>query len=110
MKRTVDYHWHLAELMARNGLHNSTDLLPRLAERGISLSPSQAYRLVTGRPERVSLQVIAALCDLLDCEIGDLVTLTAGNAARRARPTADNVVALNDPSGRPTRARIIRDD
>ena len=32
MKRDVDYHWHLAELMARHGLHNSTDLAPLLRD------------------------------------------------------------------------------
>ena len=36
MKRTVDYQWHLAELMARHGLHNTTDLSAHLTERGIS--------------------------------------------------------------------------
>jgi hypothetical protein len=47
MKRDVDYQWRLAELMARRGLNNSTDLAPLLRERGIDLSPSQVYRVVT---------------------------------------------------------------
>ena len=34
MKRQVDYTWRVAELMAAAGMHNSTDLIPRLAERG----------------------------------------------------------------------------
>lgn len=55
MRKTITYQWHLAELMAKAGMHNSTDLLPHLLERSIDLSPSQAYRLVTGRPERVSI-------------------------------------------------------
>ncbi|MDT5220626.1 MAG: hypothetical protein QOF15_2731 [Mycobacterium sp.] len=33
MKRKVDYTWRLAELMAARGLHNTTDLIPLLAER-----------------------------------------------------------------------------
>src|SRR5690606_17654333 len=60
MRKTITYQWHLAELMAKAGMHNSTDLLPHLLERGIDLSPSQAYRLVTGRPERLSLPFRAA--------------------------------------------------
>lgn len=28
--KQVDYRWHVAELMARNGMHNTTDLAPRL--------------------------------------------------------------------------------
>ncbi|ETZ44743.1 transcriptional regulator, XRE family [Mycobacterium avium MAV_120709_2344] len=34
MKRQVDYTWRLAELMAARGMHNSTDLIPLLVERG----------------------------------------------------------------------------
>lgn len=70
MKRRVDYTWRLAELMAARGMHNSTDLIPLLAERGIQLSRPQVYRVVHQRPERVSLQMIAALCDILGCGVG----------------------------------------
>ena len=72
MKREVDYTWRLAELMAAHGMHNSTDLIPRLAERGIQLSRPQVYRVVHQRPERVSLQLMAALCDILGCGVEDL--------------------------------------
>lgn len=85
MKRDVDYLWHLAGLMARRGLHNSTELAPLLRERGIDLSPSQVYRLVTGRPERVSLKVVAALCDVFECGIDDLITTTAADAKKTRR-------------------------
>ncbi|MDT5047404.1 MAG: hypothetical protein QOG75_3278 [Mycobacterium sp.] len=47
MKRDVAYTWRLAELMAAHGMHNSTDLVPHIRERGIDLSASQIYRLVT---------------------------------------------------------------
>ncbi|BDE17301.1 hypothetical protein MKCMC460_61610 (plasmid) [Mycobacterium sp. 20KCMC460] len=50
MKREVDYTWRLAELMAAHGMHNSTDLIPRLAERGVQLSRPQVYRIVHQRP------------------------------------------------------------
>lgn len=112
MKRDVDYHWHLAELMARRGLHNSTELAPLLRERGIDLSPSQVYRLVTGRPERVSLKVVAALCDVFECGIEDLITTTAADAKKTRRTGTGgtggaNVVAMNEL--RPMRARIVDD-
>ena len=32
MKREIDYRWRLAELMAARGMHNSTDLSPRLPD------------------------------------------------------------------------------
>lgn len=109
MKREVDYRWRLAELMARDGLHNSTDLAPLLRERGIDLSPSQVYRIVTQRPERVSLKLIAALCDIFGCGPEDLVTVTAADARRPQKAAAGNVMRLTDAI-KPVRARIVRDD
>ncbi|ANE80631.1 MULTISPECIES: helix-turn-helix domain-containing protein [Mycobacteriaceae] len=114
MKREVDYSWRLAELMAAHGMHNSTDLIPRLAERGIQLSRPQVYRVVHQRPERVSLQLMAALCDILGCGVEDLVTVTATDARRRKTASGTtiappNVVELNK-SVRPRRARVISDD
>jgi DNA-binding Xre family transcriptional regulator len=107
VKRDVDYQWRLAELMARHGMHNSTDLTPLLRERGIDLSPSQVYRVVTQRPERVSLKLIAALCDIFNCGPEDLVTVTAADA-KKARKVASNVVTMSNAI-KPVRARIIRD-
>src|SRR5690606_34776429 len=108
MRKTITYGWHLAELMAKAGMHNSTDLLPHLLERGIDLPPSQAYRLVTGRPERVSIQFLAAICDIFDCELNDLITYTAATQTKRRAAAGPNVVDL-DKTARPRRARIVPD-
>jgi DNA-binding Xre family transcriptional regulator len=115
MKRRVDYTWRLAELMAARGMHNSTDLIPLLVERGIELSRPQVYRVVHQRPERVSLQMIAALCDILGCGVEDLVTVTAADVRRRKASAGSqatprpNVVELNK-AVRPRRAKVISDD
>lgn len=110
----VDHPCDLAELMAAHGMHDSTDLIPRLAERGIQLSRPQVYRVVHQRPERVSLQLMAALCDILGCGVEDLVIVTATDVCRRktasgTTPPAPNVVELNKWV-RPRRARVISDD
>ena len=55
LRREVSYQWRLREVMATRGLFATTELVPLLAERGISLSASQVHRLVTGIPERLSL-------------------------------------------------------
>jgi DNA-binding Xre family transcriptional regulator len=113
MKRQVDYAWRLPEIMAAHGMHNSTELIPRLAERGITLSRPQVYRVVHQRPERVSLQLLSALCDIFGCGVNDLVTVTATEVRRKkatsAATGAANVVDLNK-SVRPRRARVITDD
>ena len=115
MNRKVDYTWRLAEIMAAHGMHNSTDLIPRLSERGIQLSRPQVYRIVHQRPERLSLQLLAALCDILGCGVEDLLTVTATDVRRKratataAKSSSPKVVDINK-SVRPRRARVLRDD
>lgn len=106
MKRKVDYRWCLREVMAENGMFATTDLVPLLRERGIELSASQVHRMVTGKPERLSLTVLAALCDIFETDPAELITTTASNVG--VRPTADG--DLPAPASvadlRPKRARI----
>ena len=107
-RRTVDYTWHLAELMARNAMHNSTDLASHLVERGITLSASQVYRLVTSRPERISLPILSALCDIFGCTPAELITVHADDL-KPVKKVANTVIDLNTQA-RPRRARVIRDE
>ncbi|MEV5541896.1 helix-turn-helix transcriptional regulator [Saccharopolyspora shandongensis] len=62
-------------------------MVPLLKERSIHLSASQVHRLVSGTPERLSLQVLAAFCDILGCAPADLVATTAENAGVRKTAT-----------------------
>lgn len=89
MKRKVGYTWRLREMMAGQRVYTATELVPLLRERGIHLSASQVHRLVSGTPERLSLQVLAALCDILSCTAADLVSTTAENAGVRKTATGD---------------------
>ncbi len=111
MRRAADYTWNLAELMARNGMHNSTDLAPHLNNQGISLSSAQIWRLVTQRPERLSLPLLSALCDIFHCTPADLITVTAQDATT-TKKVANQVVDYTGPASqaRPRRARVLRDE
>src|SRR2546423_13042363 len=73
MTRELDYRWNLRQVMASREMFQTTDLVEPLAQRGIRLSPSQVYRLVTERPERLSLKILMALLDILDCTMDDLI-------------------------------------
>jgi DNA-binding Xre family transcriptional regulator len=68
-----DYDWRLRILLAERGIWSHTELIPLLAERGVRLSGTQVWRLVTGKPERLNLHTLAVLCDLLDCTPNDLI-------------------------------------
>ena len=86
MARKLDYRWHLRQVMAARGMFATTDLVAPLAERGIHLSSSQVYRLVVERPERLSLKVLMALLDILDCSMEELIEpIAAAQSARKAR-------------------------
>ena len=73
MTRRLDYKWHLRQVIACRGMFATTDLIGPLAQRKIRLSSSQVYRLVAERPERLSLKVLMALLDILDCSLEDLI-------------------------------------
>ena len=108
MTARLDYRWHLRQVIATHGMFSTTDLLAPLAERGIVLSSSQVYRLVTDRPERLSLKILMALLDILDCSMDDLIEPVPAAAApgrpRKARAAGGGAIAGNL---RPKRARII---
>ena len=107
MKRHIEYSWRLREIMAARGLFNISDLIPLLVDRGIDLSREQVYRLVTQPPQRVRLDVLAALCDALECSLDDLVTITRREASA---PVAVGEEATRGSIGdlRPVRATIRR--
>lgn len=104
MKRQVSYQWRLREVMAAHGMFTITELVPLLVDRGITLSVSQVHRLATGTPERLSLPVLAALCDVFACTPAELIATKAENISVRKTATDDGVVNLN--ACRPKRARL----
>jgi len=110
VKAKLGYQWNLRVLMAKQGLFATTDLAPLLAERGVVLSSTQVYRLVTQTPERLSLRTLMALCDILGCTPSDLIEPVT--EARRTRTAAGGqtgeatVSSLKDR--RPRRAEITK--
>lgn len=112
MRREIEYYWHVRELMAKRRIKSSTELLEPLRERGITLSSSQVYRLVAQEPERIAFKVLVALCDILQCEVGDLLTFTAtdARAERRKRAANDHPEVPNLRNYRPVRARVFEED
>jgi hypothetical protein len=83
MSRQVSYQWRLRQVMAEHNMFTTIELVPLLAERGITLSASQVHRLVSGTPERLSLPVLAALCDIFDTTPAVLIVTSATSLAPR---------------------------
>lgn len=108
MVAKLDYQWHLRQVMATRGMFSTTDLLGPLADRGIRLSSSQVYRLVVDRPERLSLKILMALLDILDCSMDELIEPVAAAGTVKKAKAAGGGESLGDL--RPKRARITRVD
>jgi DNA-binding Xre family transcriptional regulator len=113
MKRDIEYRWRARELMARHGMRNTRELVGPLRERGITLCESQIYRMVSQNRERISFQLLAALCDIFGVEANELFTFTATDARskrqKQAMASGENVVRFAD-AYKPVRARILDDD
>jgi DNA-binding Xre family transcriptional regulator len=105
-RRRLNFHWHLRRVMAAHDLWKTTQLAPLLRERGIELSETQVYRLVTEKPERLSMRTLAALCDIFDCTPADLIEPYVEASGRTRKAEGAGVVDMR-PDLRPERARIL---
>lgn len=115
MTKHVEYDWHIRELMAQHGLHLTTKLRPALAERGVVLSESQVYRLVTDKPERMNLPTLFALLDIFQCSLEELMSPRIESEQRFEVAVGDEghglaSVAIRERGLRPPSVRIISED
>lgn len=105
----VSVSWRLRQVMADNGMYATSDIIPHLAEHGITMSTSQAHRLVTGSPERLNLTVLAALCHILGVTADELIVPAAPLIDRAPRAVADTGQprrAGQTPAIRPIRVQL----
>ena len=87
----MGYVWHLRLRMAERGMYQTSDLVPLLAERGVHLSREQVFRLVIQTPQRLSMDILAALCDILELAPNDLIEITPVRAQIAKTGTDDAV-------------------
>ena len=112
MSRHVTMQWNLRQVMADRGLFQTSELVPLLADRGIHLSREHVYRLVAKTPQRVNLDIVAALCDALACSPGDLMTpVVADTLAKTGSDAGGDRGQERGPklgTIRPVRAKVRR--
>jgi DNA-binding Xre family transcriptional regulator len=95
--KKMGYQWRLRHLMAELDMFQTSDLVPLLAERGVTLSREQVYRLVTQPPQRMSMDTLVALCDILQCTPNDLIKPEVVNAQVRKTAGGDAASAPVSP-------------
>lgn len=109
MAHRLTIRWHLRQLMATRDMFNTSDLVKPLAERGVVLSREQIYRLVTQTPQRLNLDVLAAVCDILDCQPNDLLEIVPLATAKQPKAkAAGGTPATASSAAPPVRARVRR--
>jgi DNA-binding Xre family transcriptional regulator len=106
MTTRVSFHWNLRQVMAENGIFQTTDLVAPLADRGIQLSRQMIHRVVTKTPQRINLELLAALCDILNCTADDLLQLRREHVRDTPAAVNDNGPGIGDL--KPVRAVVRR--
>jgi len=102
--------WRLEDRMHQSGIHSGAQLRDALAGEGISLSTSQIHRLIKQRPERLNLEVLAALCHVCDCRVEDLISVHARENQSSARKVVGSKQSsIRSAAARPPRARIVEE-
>ena len=101
--------WNLRQVMAENGMFATTDLVEPLRQRGVEISRQMVHRVVTKTPQRINVDLLAALCDILDCTPNDLLELRH-EQARPASAAGETGPGTGPGIGdlRPIRARVRR--
>lgn len=97
--------WNLRQVMAENGMFQTSDLVEPLREQGVEMSRQMVHRIVTKAPQRINVDLLAALCDILDCTPNDLLELRH-EQVRQAPAVGDTGPGIGDL--RPIRACVCR--
>lgn len=105
---TRKFEWHLRLKLAEQHIYKTTDLGPLLAEHGVRLSREQVYRLVTSPPQRLNMEVLDALCQILSCTPNDLITFE--EVPTKQVKAVGSAVVTDIGSLRPVPATLARPD
>lgn len=92
--------------MFDRGMFQTSDLVQPLRAREVALSREQVYRLVAGTPTRLSMPVLAALCDILNCEPGELIQVVVPDDTRARKTGTSPVGAVEHLHPRPI--KVVR--
>lgn len=65
--------WRVRIMMAERNVRSVSELVRRLEEIGVSISIAQLGRLIDGKTQHWSQEVIEGLMTVLDCELSDLL-------------------------------------
>jgi DNA-binding Xre family transcriptional regulator len=100
--------WNLRMVAAQRGIWRAADLRRLLAEADLEISGGKMSHLWSGQPISVRLDDLEVICQVLDCDPGEL--LLRDPAARPAITPPPEVAAASSVRPRPRRGGRGRDD
>lgn len=107
MAKRVTFGWNLRQVMAERGMFKTSDLVEPLHALGVDISRQMIHRVVTGAPQRVNLDLLAALCEILECTPNDLLERRV-EQEQAPRAVSGGTAGIGDL--RPVRAKVRRPD
>jgi DNA-binding Xre family transcriptional regulator len=98
--------WNLRMVAAQRGIWRASDLRRLLAEAGLELSTGKMSHLWSGQPISVRLDDLEVLCQVLDCQQGELLVRdpAASNSPPRTQPAAAAAPAIRSAPRRGQRS------
>lgn len=87
--------WNLRLVAAQREIWKSSQLQRMLADAGLVISAGKMSHLWSGKPVTIRLDDLDVICEVLGCQIGELLIPEPDQARARARaPQADTEPAL----------------
>lgn len=65
--------WRVRVVMAERNVRSVSELVRRLEDIGVSISVAQLGRLIDGKTQHWSQEVIEGMMTVLECELSDLI-------------------------------------
>jgi putative transcriptional regulator len=98
--------WNLRMVAAQRGIWRASDLRRLLGEAGLELSTGKMSHLWSGQPISVRLDDLEVLCQVLDCQPGELLVRdpAASNSPPRTQPAAAAAPSIRPAPRRGRRA------
>jgi DNA-binding Xre family transcriptional regulator len=84
--------WNLRMLCARKGIWTAAELERLLVGKvGVRLSHQTVCTLMRSTPKNLSLQILLALCVVLECSPNDVLVVDRSPSVRGAKALADEI-------------------
>ncbi len=87
--------WKLLIAMSKKRIRKVVELKRLLSEHGVEISSQQLGRLVSGKPQRLNMELLEGLMTVLDCSINDLIEVYEEDS----KPS-------KEPAGTPKQKRV----